>query len=172
MRYGISELFPSRVHFTPIGTMEPCQRSAVFLRLISWESLSPDYFYTVFFFPINEKKWVNLLYLKFQHSSKRLRIWLKQATFCFVCVCVYRVNKLATSELKVRALNSLYLKAQNIKQNQNQNMNIPRTSERTVTFNLHDTAAIKFNTGVSIFTKNTKCVWLGCKIFTLVLSNP
>ncbi|XP_040829840.1 phospholipid-transporting ATPase ABCA3-like isoform X2 [Ochotona curzoniae] len=88
-----------------------------------------------------------------------------------------KVNKLATSELKVRALNSLYLKAQNIKQNQNQNMNIPRTSERTVTFNLHDTAAIKFNTGFplylqqfySMFIKRALFSWRNWKFMLLQL---
>ncbi|XP_058536704.1 phospholipid-transporting ATPase ABCA3-like isoform X4 [Ochotona princeps] len=75
-----------------------------------------------------------------------------------------KVNKLATSELKVRALNSLYLKAQHVKQNQN--MNMPKESERTVTFNLHDTAAIKFNTGFPLYLQQFYSMFIKRALFS------
>jgi hypothetical protein len=72
------------------------------------------------------------------------------ALFMYVCVCVYRVNKLASSQRNSLAIQHHCLKGQNIAQDKEQNMNMPKNNERPSFSSLNEVATIKFNTGVSI----------------------
>lgn len=78
--------------------------------------------------------------------------------FCAFCVCLYvcRVNKLADSQTDVRPSQS----HQKRRQDMEQNVSVSRSHERPVFPSLNETANIKFNTGVSIFTKNVNLVCL------------
>ena len=81
--------------------------------------------------------------------------------FCAFCVymCIFRVNKLADSKMESQPIQSLHLMCQR-SQNRNQSKRVFRNYERPVITRLNEIANIKFNTGVSIFTKNVKLVYL------------
>ena len=74
--------------------------------------------------------------------------------FCAFCVyiCVFRVNKLADSETEIQATQSSLSISQR-EQNKNKSRSMFRNYEGSVIPRLNEIANIKFNTGVSIFTK-------------------
>lgn len=78
--------------------------------------------------------------------------------FCAFCVymCVFRVNKLADSEMEIQSIQSSLSTTQR-GQNRNQSRRVLRNHEG---LRLNEIANIKFNTGVSIFIKNVKLVYL------------
>ena len=81
--------------------------------------------------------------------------------FCAFCVymCVFRVNKLADSEMEIQSIQSSLLTTQR-GQNRDQSRRVFRNHEGPVIPRLNEIANIKFNTGVSIFIKNVKLVYL------------
>lgn len=67
-------------------------------------------------------------------------------------ICVFRVNKLADSETEIQATQSSLSISQR-EQNKNKSRSMFRNYEGSVIPRLNEIANIKFNTGVSIFTK-------------------
>lgn len=75
-------------------------------------------------------------------------------------MCVCRVNNLADSQMDIQDTHSPPLKGEKIRQDMKWNKNMPRYHERAVFSRLNEIATIKFNTGVSKFTKNINLVCL------------
>lgn len=78
----------------------------------------------------------------------------------FVYVCVCRAHKLADSEKDIQRIKYPSLKSQKLTQDMKWNVNMSSNYERPVFSRLNEIATIKFNTGVSIFTKNVNLISL------------
>lgn len=99
-------------------------------------------------------------YLTFPKLNK-LRLYGKWNILCFLLfMCACRVNSLANSQMDVRATHFPSLKGQNVRQDMKWNTNISRYHERPLFSRLNEIDNIKFNTGVSKFTKNVNLVYL------------
>lgn len=87
--------------------------------------------------------------------------------FC-VYLCVCRVSKLADSQKGIQPMEPLSLNDQEVRQDLTQDVIMPRNDETPVFSRLNEIATIKFNTGVSIFTKNLNLLCLAwVKMYTL-----
>ena len=82
----------------------------------------------------------------------------------FVYLFVYRVGKLANSQMDILPIQSSSLKGQKLKQDMKKNIITPGNYNTPIFSRLNEIATIKFNTGVSIFTKNLNSTFpLGIK---------
>ncbi|XP_014652680.1 PREDICTED: ATP-binding cassette sub-family A member 3-like [Ceratotherium simum simum] len=77
-----------------------------------------------------------------------------------------KVHKLTDSQMDIQPVQSPCLKSQNIRQDMNWNMNMPRNYERPVFSRLNEVATIKFNTGFPLYCQQFRSMFIKRALFT------